>query len=136
MGISSDLMNAPREFLSLFKAGQEAARNGNKQQAHDLFRRAIEIDPYHEQVWLWLASVVVTDDDRRVCFENVLELNPANVTAQRQLQIMDQEALIAAMSPKGKRAQWSRRRRWLVRLVLVALIAAAIAVAAVVTGLV
>jgi ferric-dicitrate binding protein FerR (iron transport regulator) len=136
MGISSDLMNAPREFLSLFKAGQEAARNGNKQQAHDLFRRAIEIDPYHEQVWLWLASVVETDDDRRVCFENVLELNPANVTAQRKLQIMDQEALIVAMSPKGKRARWSRRRRWLVRLVLVALIAAAIVVAAVVTGLV
>jgi len=136
MGISSDLMNAPREFLSLFKAGQEAARSGNNQQAHDLFRRAIEVDPYHEQVWLWLASVVETDDDRRVCFENVLELNPDNVTAQRQLQKLDQQALLATMNSQGRRGGWSRRRRRLVRLVLVAMLAAALVVAAVVTGLV
>jgi len=136
MGISSDLMNAPREFLSLFKAGQEAARNGNNQQAHDLFRRAIEIDPYHEQVWLWLASVVDTDDDRRVCFENVLELNPSNVTAQRQLQKLDQQALLATMNSQDKRAGSARRRRWLLRLVLIALLVVALVVAAVVTGLV
>ena len=136
MGISSDLMNAPREFLSLFKAGQEAARNGNNQQAHDLFRRAIEIDPYHEQVWLWLASVVDTDDDRRVCFENVLELNPSNVTAQRQLQKLDQQALLAAMNSQDKRAGSARRRRWLLRLVLIVLLVVALVVAAVVTGLV
>lgn len=134
MGISSDLINAPREFLNLFKAGQEAARCGNNQQAHDLFRRAIEVDPYHEQVWLWLASVVETDDDRRVCFENVLELNPDNVTAQRQLQKLDQQALHAAMNSQGKPAGWSRRR-WLVRLVLVVVLAAAMVAAAVVTGL-
>lgn len=136
MGISSDLMNAPREFLSLFKAGQEAARNGNNQRAHDLFRRAIEIDPYHEQVWLWLASVVDTDDDRRVCFENVLELNPSNVTAQRQLQKLDQQALLATMNSQGKRAGSARRRRWLLRLVLIVLLVVALVVAAVVTGLV
>ncbi|NLF74925.1 MAG: hypothetical protein GX573_04450 [Chloroflexi bacterium] len=136
MGISSDLMNAPREFLSLFKAGQEAARNGNNQQAHDLFRRAIEIDPYHEQVWLWLASVVDTDDDRRVCFENVLELNPSNVTAQRQLQKLDQQALLATMNSQDKRAGSARRRRWLLRLVLIVLLVVALVVAAVVTGLV
>ena len=134
--MSSDLMNAPREFLSLFKAGQEAARNGDNQQAHDLFRRAIEIDPYHEQVWLWLASVVDTDDDRRVCFENVLELNPSNVTAQRQLQKLDQQALLATMNSQDKRAGSARRRRWLLRLVLIVLLVVALVVAAVVTGLV
>jgi ferric-dicitrate binding protein FerR (iron transport regulator) len=136
MGISSDLMNASREFLSLFKAGQEAARRGDNRQAHDLFRRAIEVDPYHEQVWLWLASVVESDEDRRVCFENVLELNPDNATARRQLQKMDQQALLETMNSQSKRAHRSRKRRWLLRLILVALLAAAVVVAAIVTGLV
>lgn len=136
MGISSDLMNAPREFLNLFKAGQEAARRGDNQEAHDLFRRAIEIDPYHEQVWLWLASVVDSDEDQRVCFENVLELNPNNATARRQLQKLDQKALLDTMNPKTKRTLLSRKRLWLLRLVLVALLAVEVVVAAIVTGLV
>ncbi len=90
--MSSNLLNAPQEFLRLFTAGKNAARLGRKQEAHDLFRQAIEVDPYHEQVWLWLASVVETDEDRQVCFENVLELNPENPTARRQLQKLTQRA--------------------------------------------
>ena len=87
-------------------------------------------------MWLWLASVVDTDDDRRVCFENVLELNPSNVTAQRQLQKLDQQALLATMNSQDKRAGSARRRRWLLRLVLIVLLVVALVVAAVVTGLV
>ncbi len=98
MGISSDLLNAPREFLRLFKAGKEAARAGDHTQAHQLFRQAVEVDPYHEQVWLWLASVVETDEDRRVCFENVLELNPTNPVARQQLQKLEQSALDEALA--------------------------------------
>jgi len=98
MGISSDLLNAPREFLRLFKAGKEAARAGDHTQAHRLFRQAVEVDPYHEQVWLWLASVVETDEDRRVCFENVLELNPTNPVARQQLQKLEQSALDEALA--------------------------------------
>jgi len=123
MGISSDLLNAPKEFLHLFKAGKEAAKQGDNARAHDLFRQAIEIDPYHEQVWLWLASVVETDEDRRVCFENVLELNPTHPTARRQLNKLDQKMIEEAMSPEdaSQGASRSRLRRRLLLLVLIAL---------------
>ena len=105
MGISSDLLNAPREFLQLFKEGKEAAKRGDRARAHELFRQAIEIDPYHEQIWLWLASVVDTDDDRHACFENVLALNPSHPTARQQLALLAerqlQGTLSAAAPPRG-----------------------------------
>ena len=117
MSLTSDLLNAPREFLALFRKGKEAAQNGHKQKAHTLFRQAIEIDPYHEHVWLWLASVVETDEDRRVCFENVLELNPSNPTARRQLDKLQHRAAlteVAAQNDESKRPNKRRRiRRWL-----------------------
>lgn len=135
MGISSDLLNAPKEFLRLFKAGQEAARAGENAKAHELFRQAIEIDPYHEQIWLWLASVVETDEDRRVCFENVLELNPTNPTARRQLLKLEQKALEEAMNPQSGPKKGLTRRRKLFRLVMVLLILAGGVAAAFAWGL-
>jgi ferric-dicitrate binding protein FerR (iron transport regulator) len=134
MGISSDLLNAPKEFLRLFKAGQEAARAGDNATAHELFRQAIEVDPYHEQIWLWLASVVETDEDRRVCFENVLELNPTNPTARRQLQKLEQKALEETLRPDDERPKGLTRRRKVFRLIMVLLILAGSVVAAVLWG--
>ena len=134
MGISSDLLNAPKEFLRLFKAGQEAARAGENAKAHELFRQAIEVDPYHEQIWLWLASVVETDEDRRVCFENVLELNPTNPTARRQLQKLEQKALEETLRPDDERPKGLTRRRKVFRLIMVLLILAGSVVAAVLWG--
>jgi len=112
-----------REFLAYFKAGKEAARQGDRAQAHLLFRYAIELDPYHEQVWLWLASVVEDDADRRVCFENVLEMNPSNPTARRQLMILEEQTGSAAIAapPPARRPWW----RWPMRLVAALLGAAA-----------
>ncbi|MBI5958285.1 MAG: hypothetical protein HY866_06110 [Chloroflexi bacterium] len=134
MGMSSDLLNAPKEFLLLFKAGKDAAHVGERAKAHDFFRQAIEIDPYHEQVWIWLASVVETDEDRQVCFENVLELNPTNPIAHRQLQKLEdlrmERLLVAQARPARKHSR--RRRVW--RLVLLLWILAGVAAAAAASG--
>ncbi|GAB4412096.1 MAG: hypothetical protein Kow00106_06620 [Anaerolineae bacterium] len=136
MGFSSDLLNAPKEFLQLFKQGKEAAKRGDKARAHELFRQAIEIDPYHEQVWLWLASVVETDEDRRVCFENVLELNPLHPTARQQLQRLEQKRLQKTLTPADQNDKSLSGRRKLFRLILVLLIAAAIVVTLIAWGIV
>jgi ferric-dicitrate binding protein FerR (iron transport regulator) len=136
MGISSDLLNAPKEFLQLFKQGKEAAKRGDRARAHELFRQAIEIDPYHEQVWLWLASVVESDEDRRVCFENVLELNPLHPTARQQLQRLEQKQLQEVMAAASQRQRGLSTRRKLFRVLLILLIAAGIAVALIAWGIV
>lgn len=134
--MTANLEGVSREFLQLFKAGKAAAKSGNNKKAHDYFRQAIEIDPYREQVWLWLASVVETEEDQRVCFENVLELDPNNLTARRQLQKLEQQRLDEALSHAGgkKRATGSsnkreRRGKWRTRLVLLNLIAIGTAIA-------
>jgi ferric-dicitrate binding protein FerR (iron transport regulator) len=126
---TSDLLKAPKEFLRLYKAGKNAAQQGQNAIAHDLLRQAIEIDPYHEQVWLWLASVVETDEDRRVCFENVLELNPENATAKQQLDRLEQRALTMTMQPELLQRKTERarnRRRTTIRVLLLLLLLLAV----------
>ncbi len=129
---TSNLLKAPKEFLNLYKAGKNAAQQGQKTIAHDLLRRAIEIDPYHEQVWLWLASVVDTDEDRRVCFENILELNPNNTTAKEQLDILERKVLAITMQPKvlHRKKERAKHRHRLLRIILLLLILVASIVAA------
>ncbi|HEX3050246.1 MAG TPA: hypothetical protein VHP83_06280 [Aggregatilineaceae bacterium] len=87
-----------------------------------MFRQAIEIDPYHEQVWLWLASVVETNEDRLVCFENVLELNPSNPTARKQLQILEQKALDELLDRKSKHSKHHKKRRLLLSVIIFAIL--------------
>jgi ferric-dicitrate binding protein FerR (iron transport regulator) len=134
--MSSNLMSAPKEFLQLFKAGKDAARAGDRAKAHDYFRQAIEIDPYHEQVWIWLASVVETDEDRQVCFENVLELNPTNPIAHRQLQKLQDKRMEQLLHVQSDPARKRSRRRRLWRLMLVLWILAGIVAAVAAWGLI
>ncbi|MBN1200473.1 MAG: hypothetical protein JXJ20_01335 [Anaerolineae bacterium] len=136
MDTSSDVVNAPKEFLRFFKAGKEAAKRGDNAQAHELFRKAVEVDPYHEPVWLWLAQVVETDEDRRVCFENVLELNPDNPTARHQLQMLEKKVLAEALDVVAVRARRPAWQRWLLRLLLVVFLSAVGVAAGVALGLV
>ena len=55
MEASLSRLNTSREFLTYFKAGKDAARQGGKALGHPKLRHAIEIDPHHDPVWLWLA---------------------------------------------------------------------------------
>jgi len=97
--------------MQLFRAGKAAAQQGDREKAHGLFRRAIELDPYHAQVWLWLATVVETDDDQIVCFQNALEIEPHNITAIRQLRRLQDKKIAEALhatSPDRKGASPQR----------------------------
>jgi Flp pilus assembly protein TadD len=69
----------------LLKTGKAAFDAGDKQAAHDALREAALIDPYNEQVWMGLARVVDGAEDKRVCLENALAINPYNATARQQL---------------------------------------------------
>lgn len=106
-------MPLKKEFLQLFKSGKAAAKQGDFEKAHTLFRRAIEIDPYHVQVWFWLATVVDTDEDRIVCFQNALKIDPVNTTALRQLRRLQGKKIAEALNPQSddrKRHSRSFRR--------------------------
>ena len=73
------------DFARLIEAGRMAYAQGNRQRAHDLWREAATMDPYSEQVWLALLDVLDSDDDRVVCLQNIIAINPMNIQARRQL---------------------------------------------------
>ena len=67
-----------RDGIADIKAGDKAAGRGK-------LEAAVKIDQYNEQAWFWLASVVESTDERRVCLNNVLLINPQNQRAAQML---------------------------------------------------
>ncbi|CAG0934333.1 hypothetical protein TFLX_03434 [Thermoflexales bacterium] len=65
--------------------GIAAARNGKRAEARELLLRVVDVDENNVQAWLWLSGVVTTLEDREVCLQNVLALDPVNEAAERGL---------------------------------------------------
>lgn len=81
-----NLSNEERaEFIRLCQAAHVASVAGRNYDAHLYFREAVKIFPLSTNVWLWLAKVVDTDEDRRVALENVLAIEPEHQEAQHRL---------------------------------------------------
>ncbi len=76
----------------LLKQGIDAARTGRRDNARALLMRVIEADERNELAWLWLSSVVNEESDRRICLENVLEINPNNPQAQRGIAVLNERS--------------------------------------------
>ncbi|MFO7321137.1 MAG: hypothetical protein DIU68_005380 [Chloroflexota bacterium] len=74
-----------REGISAFKAGR-------RDEARAFLMKAVEIDQYNEQAWLWLSAVVDSVEDQRTCLENVLAINPSNERARNGLQVLSQRS--------------------------------------------
>lgn len=68
---------------AMVREGINAAKAGNKPEARVLLMKAVELDPYNEDAWLWLSGVVETTEDQRTCLENVLSINPNNDRARK-----------------------------------------------------
>lgn len=77
------------EVESLIKDGIRAYKSQKRVEAFEVFSKATELDPYNAQAWLWLSAVVDTEEDQRVCLENVLHIDPNNAAAQKGLKMLD-----------------------------------------------
>jgi tetratricopeptide (TPR) repeat protein len=80
------------EVNSLLQRGIAAAKAGQKQEARQVLLRVTELDEENEQAWLWLSAAVESIEERRICLENVLTINPHNRHAQSGLHWLDQQA--------------------------------------------
>ena len=67
------------------QAGIAAVKARRLEEARELLLRVIDEDETNEPAWLWLSGAVTTDDERRICLENVLVLNPNNGAARKGL---------------------------------------------------
>ncbi len=84
-------MSTP-DIAELLRRGIEAAREGKKSEARALFEQVVELDENNEKGWFWLASVVESDEERRICLGNVLHINPNNERAKRALDALQAKA--------------------------------------------
>ncbi|HEU4326110.1 MAG TPA: hypothetical protein VFS21_23420 [Roseiflexaceae bacterium] len=76
------------ESDTILQLGIEAAREGNREEARNLFTLLTSQDPDNVQGWLWLAGVASGPDERRAALEKVITLDPTNEMAVRGLQAM------------------------------------------------
>ncbi|MEI8307825.1 MAG: hypothetical protein WCF99_12255 [Chloroflexales bacterium] len=73
---------------SLLQLGIEAARDGNKEEARNLFRLLTRQDSANAQAWLWLAGVAENREERQAALEHVVTLDPTNEMAVKSLQAL------------------------------------------------
>jgi uncharacterized protein HemY len=73
------------QFIRLCQAARAAIMSEDTQSASTYFRAAAQIHPYSTTVWLGLAKVAQTLQDKRVALENVLAINPDHLEAQQLL---------------------------------------------------
>ncbi len=73
------------EINAWLREGITAVKAGEREKAYERLMAVIKADEENELAWLWLSGAVQTAEDRRICLENVLTLNPDNQLAQRGL---------------------------------------------------
>lgn len=128
MGADPFTASKRQRFDELMRAGLEAYRRDERRLAHDYWREAATLDPYSEKVWLALYRVLEADEDRRVCLQNIIAINPTNAPARRRLNALSQRAEQGASAPardrSEKRGRQSRARRSpLIRAIIIGAIA-------------
>jgi hypothetical protein len=107
--MNTELTRRNKALESLLEAGKKALIVGDQRAAHDYWRMAAVTSPYEERVWVALMDVLTDEEDREVCLENIIAINPLNPEARRQLRAVrraqrpidedDQAATIPAPLP-------------------------------------
>lgn len=89
----------------LLQQGIEAAKAKKADEAVALLRRVVELDPRNEMAWLWLSEVLDTDEQRILCLENVLAINPDNYHARRGLASLNRRGTTIKPLPEAAEHQ-------------------------------
>lgn len=67
------------------QTGIAAVKAGDLEEGRRLLLQVLQDDERNETAWLWLSGAVTTVEERRICLENVLELNPRSELARKGL---------------------------------------------------
>lgn len=68
--------------MELFRLGVAALQAGNRENAVQLLSQVVDVNPFNEQAWFYLAAAENDPFMRKRYLERVLELNPSNIKAQ------------------------------------------------------
>jgi tetratricopeptide (TPR) repeat protein len=80
------------DVKDLLDQGIAEAKRGDREHSKDYLLRVVAIDEQNQLAWLWLSRVVDTDEDRIICLQNVLVLDPDSLAAKRELERLSQHS--------------------------------------------
>jgi hypothetical protein len=69
----------------LLQHGIQAARQGRRIEARELFLRVVEAQPNNETAWMWLIDLVDSPEDQIIACEHVVAINPSNEEIRARL---------------------------------------------------
>lgn len=76
----------PRVVVAkLLAAGVDAVKEQRLEEAKEMLYQVIDLDERNDKAWLWLSGVVEGTDERIICLENVLTINPDHEPAKQGL---------------------------------------------------
>ena len=78
-------MATQREIEQWLQEGIVAAKAGQREQARFRLLDVVEQNQTNETAWYWLYQLFDLSEDKRVCLENLITINPNNEWAQREL---------------------------------------------------
>jgi tetratricopeptide (TPR) repeat protein len=87
---------------TLLKEGIAAARAGQAAQARACLLPVVRADERNVQAWYWLSRVVESPEEREICLENVLALDPGHAAVQSELAALRSQ--MAQASSPARRA--------------------------------
>lgn len=107
-------MTSPHDIAQWLQEGILAAKAGQVEQARYRLLDVVEQDQTNEAAWFWLYQVFDRQEDKRVCLENLIVINPHNGWARQELLNYDGAAALApepqAAAKVGQRAGRAKRK--------------------------
>lgn len=80
------LARAAARESDLLERGIAALEAGHEEEAHELFRRAVQANPRAERAWFWRAKTAQTLEEVIECLEQALAIDPANEKVRMNLE--------------------------------------------------
>jgi Tol biopolymer transport system component len=90
------------DLQTTLRNGIDAAKRGDRTTARRLLEQVIARDDRNEMAWIWLASVVNTNAERRNALERVLQINPRNSRAREALAKLNEPTGAAAYGEQSR----------------------------------
>jgi hypothetical protein len=93
----------------LLTAGVDAVNEERLEDAKELLYQVIDLDERNDKAWLWLSGIVEGIDERIMCLENVLAVNPHHELAREGLRhLLAQRAELRTGQQTAKRIKDAR----------------------------
>jgi hypothetical protein len=104
----------------LLREAITAIKSGDKARGKQLLVQVLEQNSRNEYAWLWLSQCVTSHEQKLDCIKRVLDINPNNTTAQKELarlqtlsQIKAQPVQPVLSTPPQKKAKSTNSFLWI-----------------------